>query len=88
MIIMKKIRNALLNIIWGAGYIAMGNKVLGIGLLAVLPFLHWPLIIGNWAIYLTYPYILVLIGHIILTTTFVVDAYTRTSDQSNNQEEE
>jgi len=88
MVIMKKIRNALLNIIWGAGYIAMGNKVLGIGLLAVFPFLHWPLIIGNWAIYLTYPYILVLIGHIILTTTFVVDAYTRTSDQSNNQEEE
>ena len=85
MIIMKKIRNALLNIIWGAGYIAMGNKVLGIGLLVVLPFLHWPLLIGNWVIYLTYPYILVLIGHIILTTTFVADAYTRTS---NDQEEE
>ncbi|MHA2177995.1 MAG: hypothetical protein ACXAAK_06555 [Candidatus Thorarchaeota archaeon] len=84
---MKKIRNALLNIIWGAGYFAMGNKALGIGLLVALPFLHWPLLIGNWSIYLTYPFILVPIGHIILTTTFVVDAYTRTSNQSQSQEE-
>jgi hypothetical protein len=85
---MKKIRNALLNIIWGAGYIAMGNKVLGIGLLVALPLLHWPLLIGNWSIYLSYPFILVLIGHIILTTTFVVDAYRRTQDRSNIEEEE
>ncbi|MHA1965468.1 MAG: hypothetical protein ACXACG_03330 [Candidatus Thorarchaeota archaeon] len=85
---MKKIRNALLNILWGAGYFALGNKVLGIGLLVTLPFLHWPVLIGNWALYLTYPFNLVPIGHIILTITFVVDAYTRTPNQSYDQEEE
>ncbi|MFW9801219.1 MAG: hypothetical protein ACFFFC_01085 [Candidatus Thorarchaeota archaeon] len=75
---MAKKRNALLNIIWGLGYVGMGEKVLGIGLLISLPFLHWPLLLGNWALYLTYPFILVPIGHLILTTVFVVDAYYRT----------
>ncbi|MHA2025851.1 MAG: hypothetical protein ACW98U_08105 [Candidatus Thorarchaeota archaeon] len=85
---MKKVRNALLNLLWGAGYIAIGNKILGIGLLVALPFLHWPLLLGNWSIYLTYPFNLVFIGHIILTTTFVVDAYARTPNQSEGQEGE
>ncbi len=58
----------------------MGEKVLGIGLLIALPFLHWSLLIGNWTLYLTYPFMIVLIGHLILTTVFVVDAYSRTPD--------
>lgn len=87
MIIMEKIRNALLNLFWGAGYVAMGNKVLGIGLLVSLPFLHWPLLFGYWSVYLTYPFNLVILGHTILATTFVADAYLRTSYQSHAQEE-
>ncbi|MHA1965998.1 MAG: hypothetical protein ACW97G_15595 [Candidatus Thorarchaeota archaeon] len=75
---MTKKRNALLNIIWGLGYWAMGERVLGIGLLIALPFLHWPLIVGNWALYLTYPFMLVPVGHFILTAIFVIDAYYRT----------
>ncbi|MFQ5831857.1 MAG: hypothetical protein ACE5H4_04065 [Candidatus Thorarchaeota archaeon] len=75
---MNKTRNALLNIIWGLGYLAMGDKVLGVGLLIALPFLHWPLLTGNWALYLTYPFILVPIGHIILTGVFIADVYIRT----------
>jgi hypothetical protein len=75
---LSKIRNAVLNIIWGLGYIRMGEKALGVGLIVSLPFLHWPLFFGNWVIYMTYPFILVLIGHIILTFTFMLDAYTRT----------
>jgi hypothetical protein len=67
----------MLNIIWGLGYLRMGEKVLGIGLLISIPFLHWPLLSGNWTIYLTYPFLLVLVGHIILTVTFVFDAYIR-----------
>lgn len=74
---MNKTRNALLNIIWGLGYIARGETHLGIGLLIALPFLHWPLLIGNWALYLTYPFIVALIGHLILTIVFMIDAYTR-----------
>ncbi|MHA2263466.1 MAG: hypothetical protein ACXAEN_13815 [Candidatus Thorarchaeota archaeon] len=50
---MSKIRNGLLNIIWDLGYLAMGEKVLGLGLLISLPFLHWPLLLGSWAAYLT-----------------------------------
>ncbi|MFW9839208.1 MAG: hypothetical protein ACFFE7_16960 [Candidatus Thorarchaeota archaeon] len=77
---MTKARNALLNIIWGLGYLAMGEKILGIGLLVSLPFLHWPLLVGNWALYLTYPFSLVLIGHLILTAMFMADAYRRTNN--------
>ncbi|MHA1933704.1 MAG: hypothetical protein ACW97A_00360 [Candidatus Thorarchaeota archaeon] len=80
---MKKERNALLNIIWGLGYLAMGEKVLGFGLLIALPFLHWPLLIGNWGLYLTYPFMIVFIGHIILTVVFVIDAYYRTLESSS-----
>ena len=74
---MNKTRNAILNIIWGLGYVARGERNLGIGLLIALPFLHWPLLIGNWTLYLTYPFMFVIIGHLILTTVFVIDAYTR-----------
>lgn len=75
-----KERNALLNIIRGLGYWATGERILGIGLLIALPFLHWPLVVGNWALYLTYPFMLVLIGHLILTAIFLIDAYYRTPD--------
>jgi hypothetical protein len=77
---MSKIRNALLNLIWGLGYIAMGNRILGIGLLVALPFLHWPLLVWGLTFYLTYPGILVFIGHFILTATLIADAYMRTQD--------
>jgi hypothetical protein len=79
-LVMIKERNALLNIIWGLGYLAMGERVLGLGLLIALPFLHWPLLTGNWALYFTNPFTMVLIGHIILTMVFVVDAYYRTTE--------
>ncbi|MHA2208042.1 MAG: hypothetical protein ACXABV_02630 [Candidatus Thorarchaeota archaeon] len=75
---MTKKRNALPNIIWGLGYLGIGEKGFGIGILIALPFLHWPLLLGNWALYLPYPFILVPIGHLILTTVFVLDAYYRT----------
>ncbi|MFW9814195.1 MAG: hypothetical protein ACFFF9_17155 [Candidatus Thorarchaeota archaeon] len=78
---MTKIRNALLNIIWGLGYIVLGERVLGIGLLISLPFLHWPLLVGNLSLYFTYPFALVLVGHLILTVVFVADAYSRTIDE-------
>ena len=74
----KKRRNALLNIIWGLGYIFMDNKILGIGLLVSLPFLHIPIFTLGFIPYLTYPLILVIFGHIILTVFFVIDAYVRT----------
>ncbi|MDF1540222.1 MAG: hypothetical protein P1Q69_15110, partial [Candidatus Thorarchaeota archaeon] len=65
---MKKIQNTPLNLFWDAGFLAMSEKVLGIGLLISLPFLHWPLLFGYWTVYLTYPFNLVFVGHIILTT--------------------
>ncbi|MFQ5832546.1 MAG: hypothetical protein ACE5H4_07580 [Candidatus Thorarchaeota archaeon] len=77
---MTKTRNGLLNLIWGLGYLAMGERVLGVGLLIALPFLHWPLLVGNWALYLTYPFIMALIGHFILSFVFAIDAYSRTPD--------
>lgn len=72
---MSKVRNALLNIIWGLGYVATGERILGIGLLISLPFLHWPWFTGQWTMYLTYPFVLVIMGHAILTIVFMVDAY-------------
>ncbi len=77
---MHKVRNALLNVIWGLGYLAMGEKALGVGLLIALPLFHWPLITGNWQLYLTYPFSLVIVGHLVLTTAFVLDAYIRTDN--------
>ncbi|MFW9871393.1 MAG: hypothetical protein ACFFEL_17330 [Candidatus Thorarchaeota archaeon] len=83
--LMTKTRNALLNFIWGLGYLAMDQKILGIGLLISLPFLHWPLLVGNLALYFTYPFVLVLIGHIILTAEFVADAYSKTSEDTGSK---
>lgn len=41
-------RHALLNIVWGVGYIHRENEITGIGLLVARPFLHIPiLIIGH-----------------------------------------
>jgi hypothetical protein len=74
----KKRRNALLNIVWGLGYFLMDNKILGIGLLVSLPFLHIPIFIIGFIQYLTYPLILVIFGHILLTVFFVIDAFIRT----------
>lgn len=74
----KKLRNALLNIIWGLGYLVMGKKILGIGLLIALPFLHFPIFILGVESYLTYPLILVFVGHLILTGFFIADAYVNT----------
>lgn len=79
---LNRVRNALLNLIWGLGYVAMGEKILGIGLLISLPFLHWPLIAGQWTMYLTYPFVLVNVGHVILTVVFVGDAYYRSIDEA------
>jgi len=76
----KKLRNALLNIIWGLGYLVMGKKILGIGLLIALPFLHIPLLVLGFTPYLTYPLVLAFIGHLILTGFFIADAYVNTEN--------
>ena len=76
----KKLRNSLLNTIWGLGYLVMGKKILGIGLLIALPFLHVPILVLGFVAYLTYPLILVLIGHLILTGFFIADAYVNTKN--------
>ena len=75
-----KLRNALLNLIWGLGYLFMGKKILGIGLLIALPFLHIPILVLGFIPYLTYPLVLVFVGHLILTGFFMVDAYMSTEN--------
>lgn len=76
----KKLRNALLNIIWGLGYLLMGKKLLGIGLLIALPLLHIPVLVLGFSAYLVFPLVLVLIGHLILTGFFIADAYINTEN--------
>ncbi|MFX1593448.1 MAG: hypothetical protein ACFFCL_12225 [Promethearchaeota archaeon] len=50
-------------------------KLKYIGLLIALPFLHFPIFVLGITPYLTYPLILVFIGHLILAGFFIADAY-------------